>query len=160
VLVGAFFVITRTTERSAPTPEQVSAAFVPLEGYEYAEMPTESMEPLRQAFATAGADDKVQHFDARQVSSGGTPEAVVFILSVDPDDMEGDFEDQYIQGFTESSQATIEDLQLDDTTGHIAETPLGTIGFFFDLDGFAFNIVGRDRPTVESIARALEAGNS
>lgn len=158
--VGAYFAVTKATDKPAPTAEQVSAAFVPLEGFEYSEMPAESLEPLRQAFAIQGAGEAVAHFDARQVSSGGSSEAVVFILSVDPDDMKGSFEDSYIEGFTATSQASVEDLAIGDTTGHIAETPLGTIAFFFDDDGFAFNIVGRDTATVESIARALEEGNS
>lgn len=158
--VGAYFAVTKATDKPAPTPEQVSAAFVPLEGFEYSEMPTESLEPLRQAFASQGAGEAVAHFDARQVSSGGSPQAVVFILSVDPDEMKGSFEESYVKGFTATSQASVEDLDIGDTSGHIAETPLGTIAFFFDADGFAFNIVGRDTATVESIARALEEGNS
>ena len=160
VAIGAYFAVTTTTDKVPPTVEEVSAAFVPLAGFEYAEMPAEALEPLRQAFASDSASEYIAHFDARQVTASGTPEAVVFILSVDPDEMKGDFEEEYVQGFTESSQATVQDLTIGDITGHIAETPLGTVAFFFDADGFAFNIVGRDTPTVESIARALAAGNS
>ena len=160
VAIGAYFAVTKTTDKVPPTPEEVSAAFVPLVGFEYAEMPAEALDPLRQAFASDSASEHIAHFDARQVTANGTPEAVVFILSVDPDEMKGDFEESYVEGFTESSQATVRDLTIGTITGHIAETPLGTVAFFFDTDGFAFNIVGRDTPTVESIARALEAGNS
>lgn len=159
-LLAAYGFWIQSNDRPAPTEAEVAAAFVPIQGYEYTEMPAESLEPLRQAFAAEGAQEAVAHFDARQVSSGSSPEGVVFILSIDPDEMKGAFEESYVQGFTATSQTSVEDFMIGDTTGHIAETPLGTIAFFFDEDGYAFNIVGRDRSTVQSIAEALEAGNS
>jgi hypothetical protein len=162
-VVAAFFGVQQLLDedRVAPTAAEVSAAFVAIEGYEYLDMPAEAMEPLRQAFAAEPiAEQTIEHFDARQLTQAGTPSAVVFILAVDPDAMAGPFEDGYIDGFTSTSQATVEDLALGDTTGHIAQTPLGTIAFFFDTDGYAFNVVGRDPASVTAIARALEEGNS
>lgn len=161
--VIAFFVVQELLDqdRVAPTAAEVAAAFVPIAGYEYLEMPEEAMEPLRQAFAAEPvADDTIEHFDARQLTQAGQPSAVVFILAVDPDAMEGDFEDDYINGFTTTSQASVEDLELGDTIGHIAETPMGTIAFFFDPKGYVFNVVGRDPASVTAVTRALEAGNS
>jgi hypothetical protein len=158
--LAVYFLFIRQGDREPPTAAQVTAAFVPLEGFEYVEMPTESLEPLRQAFAAQGEEEAVAHFDARQVQVGGKPTAVVFILSVDPDEMKGDFQEQYITGFTSTSQATVEDFAVNDTSGHISVTPLGTVAFFFDPDGFAFNVVGQERATVEVIARGLEEGNS
>lgn len=159
--VAAFFGVKELLDeaREAPTPEQVAAAFIPIEGYEYVNMPTDAMEPLRQAFADEPiAEEMIEHFDARQLTQAGTASAVVFILSVDPDSIEGNFEDAYIDGFTATSQATVQEMELGDTTGYIAETPLGTIAFFFDSDGYVFNVVGRDTSSVTTIARALHAG--
>lgn len=159
--VAAFFGVRQLldSDREAPTPEQVAAAFVPVEGYEYVEMPADAMEPLREAFADQPiADETIEHFDARQMTQAGTPSAVVFILSVDPDSIEGDFEDAYIDGFTATSQATVQEMELGDTTGYVAETPLGTIAFFFDSDGYVFNVVGRDMSSVTMIARSLHTG--
>ena len=161
--VIAFFVVQELLDqdRVAPTAAEVAAAFVPVAGYEYLEMPAEAMEPLRQAFAAEPvADDTIEHFDARQLTQAGRPSAVVFILAVDPDSMSGDFEDNYITGFTTTSQASVENLELGDTIGHIAQTPMGTIAFFFDPEGYVFNVVGRDPASVTSVTRALEVGNS
>lgn len=161
--VGAFFLVQNLLDedRVAPTPAEVQAAFVPVAGYEYLEMPAEAMEPLREAFAAEPiAEETIEHFDARQLTQGGAPSAVVFILSVDPDAMAGEFEEGYINGFTASAEATVQDLDLGDTTGHIATTPMGTVAFFFDDDGYAFNVVGRDAVSVTEIARTLEEGNS
>lgn len=158
----AFFFVQELLDpdRVAPTAAEVEAAFVPIDGYEYIDMPDEAMEPLRQAFAAEPvADEAIEHFDARQLTQAGRPSAVVFILAVDPDSMSGDFEDNYVNGFTATSQASVDDLQLGDTTGHIAETPMGTIAFFFDPEGYVFNVVGRDPASVTSVTRALEAGN-
>ena len=158
--VGAFFGVRYLldADREAPTAEQVAAAFVPIEGYEYLDMPAEAMEPLREAFAAEPiAEETIEHFDARQLTQAGAPSAVVFILSVDPDAIEGDFEDAYIDGFTATSQASVQELELGDTTGYIAETPLGTIAFFFDSDGYVFNVVGRDTASVTTIVRGLRA---
>jgi hypothetical protein len=159
--VGAYLAVTKVLDKPAPTEAEVAAAFVPLTGFEYVAMPPETLAPLEAAFAQQTDDtNMVAHFDARQVSENGAPIAVVFILSVDPDAMEGDFQDQYVTGFTATSQATVEDIDIGDTAGHIAETPMGTVAFFFDVDGLAINVVGRDAPTVQQIAGALEAGNS
>ena len=161
--VIAFFVVQELLDpdRVAPTAAEVAAAFVPIAGYEYIDMPDEAMDPLRQAFAAEPvADEAIEHFDARQLTQAGQPLAVVFILAVDPDSMSGDFEDNYINGFTTTSQASVDDLELGDTIGHIAETPMGTIAFFFDPEGYVFNVVGRDPISVTSVTRALEAGNS
>jgi len=161
--VGAFFLVQNLLDedRVAPTAEEVAMAFIPVAGYEYLDMPAEAMEPLREAFAAEPiANETIEHFDARQLTQGGAPSAVVFILSVDPDSMAGDFEEAYIAGFNESAGATVQDLDLGDATGHIATTPMGTVAFFFDTDGYAFNVVGRDAGSVTEIARALEQGNS
>ena len=161
--VIAFFVVQELLDqdRVAPTAAEVAAAFVPITGYEYIEMPEEAMDPLRQAFAAEPvADDTIEHFDARQLTQAGRPSAVVFILAVDPDSMSGDFEDNYINGFTTTSQASVDDLELGDTIGRIAQTPMGTIAFFFDPEGYVFNVVGRDPASVTSVTRALEAGTS
>jgi hypothetical protein len=158
--VGAYVAVTKATDKVAPSADEVSSAFVPVSGYEYSEMPAAALEPLRAAFASQAGEEAVAHFDARELTQDGTTAAVVFILSVDPDSMTGGFEASYVTGFTATSQAQVEDTQFGQTAGHIAETPMGTIAFFFDEDGFAFNVVGRDKPTVESIARSLESGNS
>lgn len=159
VVVGAFVVVTKTSDMEAPSADELDDAFVPVGGYEYVEMPPESLEPLRAAFASQDEAD-IAHFDARELTQAGETSAVVFILSVDPDSMVGEFEDSYVTGFSATTQADVQDAQFGSTAGHIAETPMGTIAFFFDADGFAFNVVGRDTATVESIARSLEAGNS
>ena len=159
--VAAFFGVRYLLDedREAPTPEQVAAAFVPVEGYEYVAMPADAMEPLREAFADQPiAEENIEHFDARQLTQAGRPSAVVFILAVDPDSIEGNFEDAYINGFTTTSQVTVQEMELGDTTGYVAETPLGTIAFFFDSDGYVFNVVGRDMSSVQTIARALHTG--
>jgi hypothetical protein len=159
--IGGYLVVAKATDKPAPTADQVAASFVPIEGFTYQEMPAGTLQPLEDAFASQpGAADAVAHFDARQLLDGGEPVAVVFVLSIDPDEMKGEFESSYVTGFTATSQATVEDVQVGDTTGHIAETPMGTIAFFFDADGYAFNVVGRDSPTVTEIAEGLEAGNS
>lgn len=160
VAVGAYFAVTRTMDRPAPTEAAVAAAFVPIPGLTYSELPPEAAGGLESAFTSQAGTEQVVHFEARQLSAQNGPAAVVFVLAIDPDEMQGDFEDEYVAGFTATSQATVEDLQIGSTMGHIASTPLGTVAFFFDEDGFAFNIVGRDVPTVESIARTLQAGNA
>lgn len=159
--VGAYFAVTRMTDQPPPTEAEVTAAFVPIPGFTYSDLPPETMSGLESAFTSQAGPDAVAHFEARQLSEGaGGPAAVVFILAIDPDDMKGSFEEQYVSGFTSTSQATVQDVQIGSTTGHVAETPLGTVAFFFDEDGFAFNVVGRDNPTVQGIARTLQAGNS
>lgn len=158
--VGAYFAVTKVTDRPPPTEAEVTAAFVEVPGFTYSDLPAETLGALESAFTSQAGPEAVAHFEARQLSEGAGPAAVVFVLAIDPDDMRGNFEEQYVSGFTATSQATVEDIQIGSTTGHIAETPLGTVAFFFDEDGFAFNVVGRDNPTVEGIARTLQAGNS
>ena len=158
--VGAYFAVTRVMDRPAPTAAEVDAAFVSVPGFTYSELPAATMGGLESAFTSQAGPEAVAHFEARQLSAQSGPAAVVFILALDPDEMQGDFKAEYVAGFSATSQATVQDLQIGSTTGHIASTPLGTVAFFFDEDGFAFNIVGRDVPTVESIARTLQAGNS
>lgn len=158
--VGAYFAVTRVMDRPAPTAAEVDAAFVSVPGFTYSELPAATMGGLESAFTSQAGPEAVAHFEARQLSAQSGPAAVVFILALDPDEMQGDFKSEYVAGFSATSQATVQDLQIGSTTGHIASTPLGTVAFFFDEDGFAFNIVGRDVPTVESIARTLQAGNS
>ncbi len=159
--VGAFFGVRMLLDKEAPTAEEVTASFVPLTGFQYVEMPPEQMQPLRDAFATQNIGDTgIAHFDVRQVTQGNTPTAVVFVLSVDPDDMDGTATDEYITGFTATTQATVQELQIGDTAGYLATTPLGTVAFFFDDEGLIFNVVGQNPQTVETIARALEVGNS
>ena len=157
---AAYLAVTRTLDQQPPTEAEVTASFATLPGYEYADMPPEALAGLEAAFKSQAGEQAVAHFDARQVSKSGQPVAVVFVLSIDPDDMQGDFEDEYVAGFTSTSQATVEDIQIGDTMGHIAATPQGTVAFFFDEDGLVFNVVGRDNPTVEGVARTLEAANS
>ena len=157
---AAYLAVTRTLDQQPPTEAEVTASFANLPGYQYGDMPPEALAGLEDAFKSQAGEQAVAHFDARQVSRSGEPVAVVFVLSIDPDDMEGDFEDEYVAGFTSTSQATVEDIQIGGTMGHIAVTPLGTIAFFFDQDGLVFNVVGRDNPTVEGLARTLEAANS
>jgi hypothetical protein len=159
--IAAFFGVRMLLDKDPPTPEEVTASFVPLAGYEYVVMPAEQMQPLRDAFATQNIGETgIAHFDVRQVTQGTTPAAVVFVLAVDPDDMDGTATDEYVNGFTATTQATVEDLQIGDTAGYLATTPLGTVAFFFDDEGLIFNVVGQNPQTVETIARALEVGNS
>ena len=156
--IFAFFGVRAAVDREPPTAEELASAFT-LPGYGFGELPPESMEPLRTAFATQN-ESVVSSFEARQVTRQGTPAAVVFILSVDPDKLTEEFKDDYVSDFQRTSQAIVEDVDIADTGGYIAAAPLGTVVFFFDDDGFVFNIVGPDRPTIEEIARALEIGNS
>lgn len=158
--VAAYLAVTRFTDRSAPSEAEVMAAFVPVADLTYSELPPNTMTALESAFTRQAGTDAVAHLEARQLTQEGRPVAVVFILSIDPDEMEGEFETEYVSGFTTTSQTTLEDFQIGDTTGHIGNTPLGTVAFFFDGDGFAFNIVGRDDQTVRGIAQTLQAGNS
>lgn len=159
--VGAYFAATKVLDMPPPTEAEVSAAFVPLDGLTYEDMPAGTLQPLEDAFASqTDATEAVAHFDAKQVMNGSDPVAVVFILSVDPDLMGGDFEDSYVTGFAATSQTTVQELSIGESTGRIAETAQGTIAFFFDEDGYVFNVVGRERETVGSIADSLEAGNS
>lgn len=167
ILVGlvsaaaAFFGVRMLLDKDPPTAEEVSASFVALPGFQYVEMPAEQMQPLRDAFATQNIGDTgIVHFDARQVTQESRPAAVVFVLSVDPDDIDGTATDEYVNGFVATTQATVQDLQIGDTPGHLATTPLGTVAFFFDDDGLIFNVVGQDPQSVETIASALESGNS
>ena len=160
VAVAAYFAVTKVMDQAPPTEAEVAAAFVPVPGFTYSELPPATMSALESAFTSQAGPDAVAHFEARQLAEGSEPAAVVFILALDPDDMRGSFEEQYVSGFTSTSQASVDDLRIGGTRGYIADTPLGTVAFFFDEDGFAFNVVGRDGPTVEGIARTLEAGNS
>jgi hypothetical protein len=152
-----FFGVRAALDEDAPSPDELAAAFTPLASFSYEELPSEAMQPLRAEFAK---QPEVAHFDARQISKAGQPIAVVFGLALDPDDLTEDFKDDYVTGFERSSQAPVEDLQIAETVGHIASTELGTVIFFFDDDGFAFNVVGPDPRDVESLARALALANS
>ena len=158
--MAAYLAVTRTLDKQPPSQAEVTSSFAAIPGYQYGAMPDDAMAALENAFTSQAGEQAVAHFDARQVSKSGQPVAVVFVLSVDPDEMEGDFENEYVAGFSSTSQATVEDIQIGSTIGHIAATPLGTIAFFFDEDGLVFNVVGRDNPTVEGVARTLEAANS
>lgn len=163
-LVSAGVAFYFTSDRSEPpTEEQVTAAFAPIEGYTYGEVPEGALQQARDVIASKPeTKDEIVVFDARTLNVGTQPIGAVLIMGVDSSLSSGERED-FLKGFEASAGSDMSEVQIGSETGYEGTTGLGSTVVFFDEDGMIFVLQGgaaTSADVLKGIATELQKANA
>lgn len=162
--VGGYFLVTKVfLDKGAPSPEEVTAAFVPIAGTTYQEPPAGSREQFRSLLDQQGpAAEEIETFDMRLLLVGPQPVGAVLIFAVDPDLMkEEDFESNYLRGFNLGAGGQLTATNVGGIDAFAGQVPgIGSVYTFLDEDGLIFFVGGLQRDLVERAVSTLGTANS
>jgi hypothetical protein len=162
LVIGFFAVGFLKGNADPPTEEEVSAAFTPISGYTYLDVPDAQLQPMRDAIASEpDLEEGIAVFQARQVQVGSQTVAAVIILGIDPDEFKGSYREDFLAGFRAGSGAEATPIKLGGEDAYSGEASGGHfIAFFDESDGLIFLVIGATDPSVKSIAEQIHAGNA
>jgi hypothetical protein len=145
----------------APGAEEVEAAFAPVSGFTYAELPDEAVEQA-QSFIDGNeqASEAISSFEIRQVNQGGAQVGAVIIFGVDPEVMGDAFRSGFASGFQGSAGVELQESTVSGTEVLSVTLPVGSGTMFFDEgDGLIFFVQGNDQTVADELTKGLIKAN-
>lgn len=154
VVAIAFFVWFRFFYSTAPTSDEIKAAFVPIAGYEYgaADSATaKTVEGIAESYP--GFEDEISDFQAREIYSGGRVVGIVMIGGFEySDDIQSDFEAGAVD---DGGMAVTLGLTGKTFTAYEASKPPAHAVMWLDEDGYLYGVVTSVPVHARNIASAL-----
>ncbi len=150
------------TTRTPFDPARPETALVPISGYEYVDLPPETLDRARAEFeAQPELERYLEGLAGRSVTQDGDGKAVVVALGIDPRAAAvPGFRQGFLQGVKEGSRRSA-DLTLAGEPAAVATDQDGTVYITWIKGSLGLLLTGRDRDEVEHIATALvEAAKS
>ena len=154
VIVVALFVWLRFFHSTAPSAEEVRAAFVPITGYEYGGSDSPAVQTVEgMVNDVPGFDDEISEFEIRELYSNGTAVGLVMIGGFEySEDVQADFNagagDQGLTPVTLGTPGrTFSAFQVSQPPAH------GIM--WLDEDGYFFTVVTTYPNHAETVATAL-----
>ena len=154
IVVGvALFVWLRFFHSTAPSAEEIDAAFVPVVGYEYGEdsVAADMVEGYISNYP--GFEDEIEDFEVREVMQGGRPIGMVMIGGFEySEDKQADFDSEAaVEGVTSVSLGTPGKT----FTAYQATQPPVHAYIWLDDDGYFFVVATALPTSSETLATAL-----
>jgi hypothetical protein len=161
-VIGYFAVQYFMKGAEPPTQQEVAAAFAPVEGYTYQEVPAAQLQPMRDAIASdPELESGIAVFEARTIQLGTQPIGAMIIMGIDPDEFGGDYRQEFLDGFRAGSGgAEATSMQINGKEAFSGDA-LGShfVAFFDEEDGMIFMVIGPNAGSVEQIATTVHAAN-
>jgi hypothetical protein len=145
----------------APSEEQVDAAFTPLKGYPYSEVPQDVMDMTRETTDSL-MPREVEHYDLRLIGQPANPAGMVMIFSIDPDLATPEQWDREMQMAPPTNVGAIKEIKVAGVDAISASPPDAQgAGFvmFADPEGLVFLAVGNTAAVAEDVAKQLAKAN-
>ena len=146
---------------NGPAGEELDAAFTPIPGYEYQEVPADVMDMARNAIdQVPELSDVISDIDARSLMQGGRPVGAVLIYGVPPEMLEGTDAVDFTVSFQGGPGMSFEKVTRDGTHMYELTAPGGAEATFIDeQDGLVISVATQDIQSVRNISAQLAAAN-
>jgi hypothetical protein len=145
----------------APSDEEIDAAFGSPSGYSYEEWPSQAKNAAEEAISeNADLRDLEVRFDGRAVMRDGSPLGVVFIIGMEPEELEGLDEDTLPTGIEMGPDISLNRVERAGFEMFEVRLPQGGATVFFDTeDGLVFTVATRDAASMQDISAQLAETN-